>query len=85
MKSLDALRYVTKEPRSSQVVGVTAEAEDYIENGSPEAQFYNAVPAEGGISRASLRFFFLSFCCGCCRWLHVACLYWVEGFPQITN
>jgi len=47
LKSLESDNYVTSTPIESKEWRATAEAQSYVEKGSPEAQLFNAIPKEG--------------------------------------
>jgi phenylalanyl-tRNA synthetase alpha chain len=54
VKSLEAEGYVTSEALSTEHLVLSTEAEGFIARGSPEAQLFAALPAEGGLSEAQL-------------------------------
>jgi phenylalanyl-tRNA synthetase alpha chain len=55
LKSLEAEKYVSCSPIVTEFWQLTEEAESYMVKGSPEAQVFAAVPAEGGVDEAGLK------------------------------
>lgn len=53
-KSLEAEGYVASAPLTTEFWTLTPEAAGYVASGSPEAQLFAAVPAEGGLDDAGL-------------------------------
>jgi phenylalanyl-tRNA synthetase alpha chain len=55
VKSLEGEKYVATTPIVTELWQLTEEAETYIAKGSPEAQVFAAVPAEGSVDEAGLK------------------------------